>query len=297
VSGIVTEKKALQGMRFMPGEALYQVTDLSTVWVMADVFEQDLGLVKIGAKASVKINAYPGQAFAGTITYLYPTLRAETRTVPVRIQLDNARHLLKPAMFAQVDLQVGARQPVLTIPESAVIDSGTRRIVLVELGEGRFEPREVKLGERSDHYDEVLAGVREGERVVISANFLLDAESNLKAAIGGMGTPAAAAAGSGSAVGHHAHGTLESVDPQAGTARLHHGAIESLQWPAMTMDFKLANAALVRDLRPGAAVSFDIVERAPGEWVITSMTPAGGVPTAPPPGPAATPDPKAHAGH
>jgi len=319
VSGIVTEKKALQGMRFMAGESLYQVTDLSTVWIMADVFEQDLGLVKMGAKASVKINAYPGEAFVGTITYLYPTLRAETRTVPVRIQLDNPQRRLKPAMFAQVELQVGANQPVLTIPESAVIDSGTRRIVLVELGEGRFEPREVKLGERSDHYDEVLAGVREGERVVVSANFLLDAESNLKAAIGGMGAPAAAAADaktkSGGAVGHRAQGTLEGVNLQAGTVRLHHGAVESLQWPAMTMDFKLANGGLVRDLKPGAAVSFDFVERASGEWVITAITPVGGVPTAAPvpatqPGsppaaqdhkdhapPKPAPDPKAHAGH
>jgi len=331
VSGIVTEKKALQGMRFMAGESLYQVTDLSTVWIMADVFEQDLGLVKMGAKASVKINAYPGQTFVGTITYLYPTLRAETRTVPVRIQLDNPKRQLKPAMFAQVELQVGAKQPVLTIPESAVIDSGTRRIVLVELGEGRFEPREVQLGERSDHYDEVLSGVREGERVVVSANFLLDAESNLKAAIGGMGAPpaaAAAAAKPGGAVGHRALGTLEGVNLQAGTVRLHHGAVESLQWPAMTMDFKLANAALVRDLRPGAAVSFDFVERASGEWVITAINPVGGSPTAAPaaapaarseaapvhdhsqhdhsqhdhsqhapPKPAPAPDPKAHAGH
>ena len=163
----------------------------------------------------------------------------------------------------------------------------------------------------------MLAGVREGERVVISANFLLDAESNLKAAIGGLGAPAAAAeARTGGAVGHRAHGTLEGLDLRAGTARLHHGAVESLQWPAMTMDLKLAHAALVRDLRPGAAVSFDFVERAPGEWVITAITPAGGVPAAPPPTateappqdhsqhdhgqaapPQPAPDPKAHAGH
>ena len=159
VSGIVTEKKALQGMRFMPGESLYQVTDLSSVWVMADVFEQDIGLVKTGSMASVKINAYPDKSFSGRITYIYPTLKAETRTVPVRIELANPGQLLKPAMFAQVELQVGAKAAVLAIPESSVIDSGTRRVVLVQLQEGRFEPREVKLGASADNYVEVREGV------------------------------------------------------------------------------------------------------------------------------------------
>lgn len=187
VSGIVTEKKALQGMRFMPGDALYQVTDLSSVWVVADVFEQDIGLVKPGTSASVKIDAYPNRAFNGTITYVYPTLKAETRTVPVRIELGNPGLWLKPAMFAQVELPVGGKAPVLTVPDSAVIDSGTRRIVLVQVKEGRFEPREVKLGARSDNHVEVQDGVREGEEVVVAANFLIDAESNLKAAINGLG--------------------------------------------------------------------------------------------------------------
>ena len=191
VSGIVTEKKALAGMRFMPGETLYQVTDLSSVWVIADLFEQDIGLVRLGAKASVTFNAYPNRAFDGTITYIYPTLKAETRTVPVRIELANVGGLLKPGMFAQVELQVGNKSAVLTIPDSAVLDTGTRRIVLVQLMQGRFEPREVKLGSRSDSYVEVLAGVREGEQVVVAANFLIDAESNLKAVIGGMGQGAA----------------------------------------------------------------------------------------------------------
>ncbi len=202
VSGVVTEKKALQGMRFMPGEMLYQVTDLSSVWALADVFEQDIGLVKLGAKANVKIGAYPNQLFAGRITYVYPTLKAETRTVPVRIELANPQRLLKPAMFAQVELQVGAKTPVLTVPDSAVIDSGTRRIVLVQVGEGRFEPREVELGGRAENYVEVIKGVRDGEQVVVAANFLIDAESNLKAAVGGLAAPAGAAASAAAAESH-----------------------------------------------------------------------------------------------
>ena len=283
VAGIVTEKKALQGMRFMPGEALYQVTDLSSVWVMADVFEQDIAFVRPGAKAAVKINAYPEQNFAGTITYIYPTMNAETRTVPVRIELSNAHQLLKPKMFAQVELRVGAQTPVLTVPDSAVIDSGTRRVVLVQLAEGRFEPREVQLGARSDNYVEVLEGVREGEQVVIAANFLIDAESNLKAALGGLGSGAPAAAPMASqraaaGIGHRAQGTVDSVDAKAGTVSLSHGAVASLKWPAMTMDFKPANPSLLKALQPGAKVSFEFVERGPGEWVITAVTPAAARP-------------------
>lgn len=301
VGGIVSEKKAVQGMRFMPGEALYQIADLSSVWVIADVFEQDIGLVKTGAKAQVRINAYPDKRFEGTITYVYPTLTADTRTVQVRVELANPGQLLKPGMYAQVDLSVGARSKVVTIPNSAVIDSGTRRIVLVEMGEGRFEPREVRLGQRSDTQVEVLEGIKEGEAVVVAANFLIDAESNLKAAIGSFGhaahgaaTPQDAVGASKpsvkpAAVGHQAEGRIEELDAKAGTVMLNHGAIASLKWPAMSMEFQVATPALLSGLKVGTAVSFEFVERKPGEWVITRLTPQQ------PTKAAATPDP--HASH
>lgn len=292
VSGIVTEKKALQGMRFMPGEALYQVADLSAVWVVADVFEQDIGQVKPGAKAKVRINAYPDKIFEGTITYVYPTLKAETRTVPVRVELPNPGLLLKPAMFAQVELPVGGKGEVVTVPTSAVIDSGTRRIVLVQAKEGRFEPREVKLGQRSDNYVEVQEGIRSGESVVVAANFLIDAESNLKAAVGGFGHAShggsapkqdAAAAPAGehaghqevkpAAVGHKAEGTIEAFDMKAGLLTLNHGPVASLKWPGMTMEFQVATPALLSGVKPGMSVSFEFVERKPGEWVVTTIKP------------------------
>ena len=304
VSGIVTEKKAMQGMRFMPGETLYQVSDLSSVWVVADVFEQDIGLVKSGAKAKVKINAYPDKVFAGTITYVYPTLNAETRTVPVRVELANPGALLKLAMFAQVELPVGGQERVLTVPDSAVIDSGTRRIVLVHVKEGRFEPREVKLGARSDKYVEVLEGVKDGEQVVIAANFLIDAESNLKAVIGGLGghaghagaakTDAAAPPAKPAVAGHKAKGTVDGVDAKAGTVSLKHGAVETLKWPAMTMAFKVANEALLKGLKPGTAVAFEFVERQPGEWVITSIKPIASLDASGATAPASA---NPHAGH
>ena len=293
VGGVVTAKNAVQGMRFMPGETLYQVTDLSSVWIVADVFEQDVGLVRPGAKARVTIGAYPDKVFEGRITYVYPTLTAETRTVPVRVELANPGALLKPAMFAEVELPVGGKEPVLTVPDSAVIDSGTRRIVLVQVAEGRFEPREVRLGARSERYLEVLDGVEEGEPVVVAANFLIDAESNLKAAIGGMGNGSAPAAGTVApvikppAAGHTAEGTVDSVDSRTGTLGISHDPVKSLQWPAMTMEFKVANEALLKGLKPGAAVAFEFVERQPGEWVITRIMPAAGQPVRP----------ESHSGH
>lgn len=291
VSGIVMEKKAVQGMRFMPGESLYQIADLSAVWVIADVFEQDIAQVKNGATAAVRINAYPDKTFSGRVTYVYPTLKAETRTVAVRVELANPGGLLKPGMFAQVELPVAGGGQVVTVPVSAVIDSGTRQMVLIQLKEGRFEPREVKLGARSDSHVAVLEGVSEGDLVVVSANFLIDAESNLKAAVSGFGsapaaTPAAtsssanssAAASTGlpvtKSVGHQATGTVDEVDLKAGTVNLSHGPVASLKWPAMTMEFKTANAGLLKTLKPGAKVEVEFVERQPGEWVITGVKPA-----------------------
>ncbi|MEF8714611.1 MAG: efflux RND transporter periplasmic adaptor subunit [Accumulibacter sp.] len=281
VAGVVTEKKAVQGMRFMPGETLYQVADLSTVWVITDVFEQDIGLLRAGAPARIKVNAYPDRVFEGTVGYVYPTLKAETRSVPVRVELSNPGMLLKPGMFAQVELAVAARGPVLTVPVSAVIDSGTRQIVLVQLAEGRFEPREVKLGVRSDDQVEVRDGVRAGEQVVVAANFLIDAESNLKAAVGGFAQaqPPAGETGARTApasTGHRAEGQVESIDAGSAALRIRHGPVESLHWPPMSMPFQLANESLRKDLKPGAMISFEFVERGPGEWVITSVKPAAG---------------------
>ena len=265
VSGIVMEKKAVQGMRFMPGEALYQIADLSSVWVVADVFEQDIGLVKLGSKASVQISAYPDKTFTGTITYVYPTLKAETRTVPVRIELANPGLLLKPSMFAQVEVSVATSDKAVTIPLSAVIDSGTRQIALVALADGRFEPRDVKLGARSSTYVEVLDGIKTDESVVVAANFLIDAESNLKAAVGGFSKQPV------KTNSHQAIGAVVEFDTKEGTIDIDHAAIESLKWPAMTMQFKVANASLLEGLKPGTKVTADFVERKPGEWVVTAL--------------------------
>jgi membrane fusion protein, copper/silver efflux system len=187
-SGVVIERRAVAGMRFMPGEMLYQIADLSSVWALADVFEQDLGLVRLGQSVKIRFDAYPDKAFIGKVTFIYPTVAPETRTAKVRIELPNPAGLLKPAMFARVEIASGTgRGKVLAVPDSAVLDTGTRQMVLVQRGEGAFEPRPVKLGMRTDGYIEVLDGIKAGESVVVSANFLIDAESNLKAALSSFG--------------------------------------------------------------------------------------------------------------
>jgi Cu(I)/Ag(I) efflux system membrane fusion protein len=266
-SGHVIERKATQGMRFMPGEVLYELADLSTVWVIAEVAEQDIGRVRTGLAARARLDAYPGQAFEGRITYVYPTLKADTRTAQVRIELPNPQGRLKPAMYAQVEI-ASAGSPQLVVPSSAVIDNGTRRVVLVDQGEGRFEPRDVKLGARGDEYTAVLEEVKQGERVVTSAAFLLDSEANLKAALGAL------TGGSDTAkVTHSAVGTLDEVDAKTGTLLITHEPVESLKWPRMTMEFVPANESLAKKLAPGAAIRFDFVERKPGEWVVTKLEP------------------------
>ena len=190
IGGIVMEKPALQGLHFGAGDMLYRIVDLSTVWLMADVFEQDLAQIRPGQSATITVQAYPGRVFEGRVAFVYPTLNAQTRTAKVRIEVPNPDLLLKTDMYATVEIAAPIETAtVLAVPDSAVLDTGTRQTVLVDRSEGRFEPRAVKLGGRADGYVAVLAGLRAGEKVVTGANFLIDAESNLRAALQAFTAP------------------------------------------------------------------------------------------------------------
>ncbi len=184
--GIVLERNAIEGMRAQPGDVLFRVADTSVVWAMVDVAERDLGAIAIGQSVTVKARSFPGRAFAGKISVVYPQVNRETRTARVRIELGNADLALLPDMYVDAEINTGSPEPMLVVPASAVLDTGGRQAVLVDKGQGRFEPRDVKLGHRGDGYVEVRDGVAEGEPVVVSANFLIDAESNLKAALKGF---------------------------------------------------------------------------------------------------------------
>ncbi len=190
-NGVVLEKPSIEGKRFMAGDVLYQIADLSAIWLLADVFEQDLAFVHPGQAVAIKVDAYPDKAFQGKVTFIYPTVTPETRTAKVRVEMPNPGGALKPAMYARIEVAGGhGGAKALTVPDSAVLDTGTRQLVLLRRGEGAFEPRTIKTGMHADGYVEVLDGLKGGENVVVSANFLIDAESNIKAALSGLGETA-----------------------------------------------------------------------------------------------------------
>jgi Cu(I)/Ag(I) efflux system membrane fusion protein len=184
--GIVLERNAIEGARAQPGDVLFRIADHTMVWGIIDVAERDMGLLAVGQSATVKARGFPGRSFNGKINVIYPQINKETRTGRLRIELNNPDEVLIHDMYVDAEIDIGSPAAVLTIPESAVMDAGRRQAVFIDKGDGRFEPREVKLGHRGDGYVEVREGVSEGEPVVIAANFLIDAESNLKAALKGF---------------------------------------------------------------------------------------------------------------
>lgn len=188
-NGVVLERMAVDGMMAEAGETLFRIADVSTVWVMVDVPEYELGSVRVGDKATMRIRSLPDKVFEGKVGLIYPEIQSQTRTARLRIEQSNPDGLLLANMYAEVEIATGSGEPVVTVPDSAVIDTGDRQVVILDKGEGRFEPRDVKIGARGEDMVEVIDGVAEGDRVVVSANFLIDAESNLKAALGAL-TPA-----------------------------------------------------------------------------------------------------------
>lgn len=189
--GIVLERSVSDGMKMAAGTSLFRLADISTIWVLADVPERELSDVRIGAPTTLRLRGRPEVAFEGRVSVIYPQIAEVTRTAKVRIELANPDGILLPNMYADVEIGAGDASAELAVPSSAVIDSGTRRIVILDRGEGRFEPREVKLGRRGDGMVAISEGISQGDRVVVSSNFLIDAESNLKAALSGFAQPEA----------------------------------------------------------------------------------------------------------
>jgi membrane fusion protein, copper/silver efflux system len=188
VGGFVIEKNVLQGQRIMAGDALYKVADLTTVWVEGEVFEQDLSSVRLGVRAVAELEALPGEKFLGRITYVYPTLDPDTRTVRVRVEVPNSGLRLKPGMYATLRLTGARNAPALSVPRTAVLSTGERHLVFLKRPDGMLEPRLVEIGVATADRIEVLRGVVAGDTVVASATFLVDAESNLGTVLGGMGS-------------------------------------------------------------------------------------------------------------
>jgi len=213
-SGVVVEKNVVEGDRIMPGMTVYRLADLARVWVEADVFEKDLGLVREGQSATVRLKAYPGRTFPARVTYVYPTVSMESRTGRVRLELPNPGMDIKPGMYARIALDVPTTSPTLVVPRSAVLSTGPRSLVFVRSADGSLVPTEVTQGRTVGRDVEIVAGLEAGQRVVSSAAFLVDAESNLGALTAGMdmgGVDSAAAADhSGHDMGAMEGGAMES---------------------------------------------------------------------------------------
>jgi membrane fusion protein, copper/silver efflux system len=189
-NGVIIERNVVDGQAFKAGDLIFRIADHSVVWVLADVAEGDIAALKPGQAVTVTTRAHPGRTFTGTVAVVYPHLMKETRTARVRIELPNPDLALLPDMYCEVQITTGANENAVTVPASAVIDSGNRQVVIVDQGDGRFAPREVKLGRRGDGFTEVTSGVAAGDKVVVNGNFLIDAESNLQAALKALTGPA-----------------------------------------------------------------------------------------------------------
>ncbi|MDH5541423.1 MAG: efflux RND transporter periplasmic adaptor subunit [Nitrospinota bacterium] len=186
VNGVVTDKNVVTGMHVAPGMVLYTIVDLSTVWVIAEIYEYEIPWVREGQNVSMELRSMPGKVFSGKVAYIYPYMEEKTRTVQVRMEFDNTDLDLKPEMYADVEILSDVRRKGVAVPKGAVIRSGSKSIVVLSKGSGFYEPLEVRLGVEGGDYYEVMEGLNEGDEVVTSANFLIDSESNLKSAVSGM---------------------------------------------------------------------------------------------------------------
>jgi Cu(I)/Ag(I) efflux system membrane fusion protein len=271
--GVVIDLAAAEGMFLRPETQAMTLTDLSTVWLLADVFERDIARLAKGGRATARFEHLPGRAFEGVVDYVYPQLDPRTRTLPVRLRFDNADGLLRPGMFASVTLAPAERREAVTVPAEAVIRTGAAERVILDLGEGRFRPRLVTTG-LTDGFGpggrtEIVQGLAPGEVVVASAQFLIDSESALNAGLMRMApTDEAPAAGAG---------VLVALDAARARATIRHEAIPALDWPAMETVFALRAGLDLSRLSPGAAVRFEAARGADGLLALTALKPDDGI--------------------
>ncbi len=274
--GVVQELNIREGMFVDPATEAMSLVDLSSVWVMADVFEQQAQWLEIGQQAEMQIASAPGKVWKGQVDYIYPSLDPTTRTLKVRLRFDNPDELLKPNMYADVTIFAAAKQDTLSIPREAVIHTGEGQRVIVALDAGKIAPRAVKTGIEAGERIEITDGLKEGEEVVVSGQFLIDSESSLKASLGRMTDGAdseMSAMPNAMTLTQIATGTgvVKAVDNSK--LNISHGPIESLNWPAMVMDFKLADPKLADGITPGANIEFEFSQDNEGAYVISKLKP------------------------
>ncbi|HSH29305.1 MAG TPA: efflux RND transporter periplasmic adaptor subunit [Thiohalobacter sp.] len=275
--GIVAALNIREGMYVQPKTEVMTLADLSSVWLMADVFERQADWVGVGQPAEVRLPYLPGEVWEGEVEFVYPTLDARTHTLKVRLRFDNPQERLKPDMYADVRIFAGASEPGLVIPREALIRTGENERVILALGEGRFTAREVVSGIESGDWVEIRRGLAEGERVVTSGQFLIDSEASIKGAFNRLdaadrdsddGDGGQAAASQEPVTGM---GTVQAVKAGAGKLNLTHQPIEALGWPEMTMDFRVAETVDLGGVEAGDRVHFVLTPDGDGGYRISEL--------------------------
>jgi Cu(I)/Ag(I) efflux system membrane fusion protein len=278
-TGVVAELAVREGVQVAPGTTLFRIAGLDKVWAVAEVPEAQAVRLARGQKVRAVLQADPSQAFDGQLEEVLPQVSASTRTLQARFAVDNAAGKLTPGMLLRLQV-AGAPSARLVVPAEAVIRTGTRALAIVRREAGRFEPRELKLGADLGEQLEVVDGLREGDEVVASGQFLIDSEARLKSVLGAMAASAAASAPAAPAAAasaprvYRAEGRIESVDAQGMT--ISHGPVPELQWPAMTMGFGKADPAPFAGLKPGDRIRFEFRQGGPMDWELVSATKTGG---------------------
>lgn len=284
--GIITQLNVAEKMFVTPGMSILTIADLSTVWVLADVFEEQSQWLAEGLDAKVETSFQAGSQLKGSVDYVYPMVDPLTRTIKVRLKFENADEILKPNMYAQVRIAAEERMNVLTIPQDALIRTGGANRVILSLGDGRFEPRDVTTGLSSGGDLEILSGIVEGDEVVVSGQFLIDSEASMSASLRRMTNPVSpdedvnsgtssedsSAAAPLMATGPFmATGTVNSVMAGHGMLNITHEPIAAIGWPTMTMDFTASSAVDLSELQSGDLIHFELTRGGDGDYLVTAI--------------------------
>lgn len=272
VDGVITEVGVRDGMTVTPGMTLFRVADLSTVWVVAEVPESQASVAKPGQPITATASAFPGQTLTGKVEAILPDVNPATRTLKVRIELQNKSRQLVPGMFVSVRFGSQGGADKLLVPTESLIRTGSRTIVMVEAGNGGFSPVEVKTGAESNGQTEVTEGLKAGQKVVASGQFLLDSEASLRGATTRMENASAPSAAAAPVQEHEGVGRIEAVSPDGIT--ISHGPIPTLNWRAMTMEFMAPPTGLPKDLKAGQQIRFRFHLDGDGMAVLSSVQPA-----------------------
>lgn len=273
--GVLVQLGVGEGMYIRPDQTLMTLSDLSSVWVIADIFESDSGKVAPGMVAEARLDHLPNDVWRGTVDYVYPELDPVTRTLRVRLRFPNPVLKLRPNMFAAITLKTPPRDDVLVVPSEAVIRTGHSDRVVLAVGEGRFKPVPVTVGGEWNGLAEILGGVTAGDRVVLSGQFLIDSEASLNAGFARMEAPAdhGGEPHATPAVVAETDATLNAIDPVARTINATHGPLPAIGWPGMTMDFAVDEGVDLGGLAAGAPVLLGIGRDAAGTFIAARVTP------------------------